>query len=329
VFRLIAGPDVPGPVVTVKLDDERLASLEQIYSPKKITPAELAFRDVGCGGSPQGRRMVGPDFGPSLSTCDGIFVVVRAFGNPSVPLSLSTVDPSKELESVELEFIVSDLERVEKRLNTVEADYRRGKKELEPELNLLTKLKDKLEKEEPLRDLDLSTDEEKETRGFGFLSMKPVTAIVNTDEDFSGDLRSSWREAGDVIQINAGLESELLDFDREERSQMREELGLTGDAGDKRLLEASEELLELATFFTGNPNELRSWLIHRGSSALEAAGKIHSDIQRGFIRAEVIAAGELIECGSLQEARSRGLLRAEGKDYVVEDGDVIQFRFNV
>jgi GTP-binding protein YchF len=329
LFKLTAGLEIPGHVVTVKLMDDRLSALQAVYSPKKITPAELAFRDVGSGGQPQGKRMVGPEFGSSLATCDGILVVVRAFGNPSVPYSLSSIDPEKEYESLELEFIISDLERVEKRLETVEQDFKRGKKELEPELSLLAKLKDKLEREEPLRELELSLEEEKVTRGFGFLSMKPSALIVNIDEQFSLDLEAAFETVDLVLPINAALEAELLEFPEPERAEMRNELGLPDTPGSERLLEVSRELLQLAAFYTGNPNELRSWLIRRGTSALEAAGKIHSDIQKGFIRAEVIGVGDLIACGSLPEARSRGLLRAEGKEYVVQDGDVIQFRFNV
>jgi GTP-binding protein YchF len=293
-------------------------------------PGGLSLRGAG----PSGAYLA------ALAQCDALVHVVRAFRDESVPHPEVSIDPERDIHEVNVELAFGDLAALERRHSKIEIEVRSarpGEREAgERELALLARLREGLENEVPLRAQELSPDERKTISGYQLLTLKPLLIAVNIDEadveragEIEAELAQRFGGPGvEVVTVCAKLERELAELSDEDAATFRADLGLKEGAVD-RLLQLSQKTLGLITFFTVGEPEGRAWSLRAGSSALEAAGKIHTDIARGFIRAEVIGWQELLDCGGYAEGRKRGLLRTEGKQYIVQDGDVLHVLFNV
>ena len=324
-----------------KVPDPILDRLQDIFSAKRKVAAEVTYVDVP--GAPEG---VGKTRGVSgenlnhLQTTDAILIVARAFEDPSVTHVDESVDGFRDVENMLLELTVADSEILERRLQRLEEGFKGARAPerdaLSREQALMGRLKADLEGLTPIRDHALSGDEARQLEGFQFLTAKPLIVALNVGEDQMSEvtlleerLSSSFGGPGVKTTALCGkLEMELAQMEPEEELEFRESLGV-GESGLERMLGVSYEALDNITFYTGNRNEVHAWPIARDMTALKAAGKVHSDFERGFIRSEVVAAGDLVACGSMAEARKRGLLRREGKGYEVCDGDVINILFSV
>jgi len=318
-----------------KVPDKRLDVLAAMYNPKKTTPATIRFSDIP--GIPDEHRGEASLTLPELRTADARMVVLRAFESDAVAHPKGSLNPLLDLAHIEEEFILSDQLVVEKRLERLRKDIqKRRDPELERERDLLERCLTVLEGEKPLRNETFDANQEKKLRGFTFLSLKPMLVVANVGEDdpssdvFVGPEWEEWtsRPGLAFTRVCATLEAELAELDGDDAAAFMEDLGLEDRALD-RIIGESYSLLGLISFFTVGEDECRAWSIREGTEALEAAGEIHSDIQRGFIRAEVVGGEELIETGSLSGCRQNATLRLEGKTYRVLDGEVVHFRFNV
>lgn len=312
--------------------DPRLDRLTAMFKPKKHTPATVRFVDVP-GVTKGGAQSLNL---PELRQMDGLAVVVRAFTSEAVPHPEGSIDPARDLELLETEMLLSDLSVVTNRLDRVVKDIQKKKSpELEAEKELLNRYKATLEKGDALRRFDPTPDELKLIRGFGLLTSKPMLVILNADEKDAGDLPGAiartrfdkWKGQPRVgfSAVSATIEQEIAAMSPEDQVEFLKGLGLPDRALD-RLLRAAYELLGLISFLTTGEDECRAWSIPRGTHAVKAAGVIHTDFERTFIRAEVVPFEKLMEAGSLAACRTHGSFRLEGKDYVVADGDVINFR---
>jgi GTP-binding protein YchF len=266
-----------------------------------------------------------------LGQMDAFIHVVRAFENPSVPFSGGTLNPARDLSVLDMEFLLHDLGAVERRQERVVEGLKKGAQDKEQglrEKELLARVKDGLEDERPLRDLPLTPEEVKLLRGYGLLSLKPVLVVLNTGDDGQApDLEYSHRKSA-RISLPGRLENEISELSAEDKILFMEEYGLK-ELIRNRVIRLSYDLLGLLSFFTVGEDEVRAWTIRQGATAVEAAGAIHTDLAKGFIRAEVIPFQELIELGGLNQAKNKGKLRLEGKDYVVKDGEVVHIRHNM
>jgi GTP-binding protein YchF len=323
-------------LATVKVPDERLIVLAEMYKPKKITFADVQYIDVaGISGERKGAGLP-PVFLNYIAQVDALLHVVRAFEDPSVPHPEGSVDPRRDIEAVDLELMFSDMAIIERRLQRIEPEIKKmtaKEKELRIlERDVLQRLQEGLEQDIPIRDQELSSDEEKLLRGFQFLSAKPLLIVMNVGEEQLGqDIAASItyeHQKTAVVQLAGKVEAEIAQLDEADAHLFLADLNI-GEPARDRVIRASYDLLGLISFLTAGPDEVRAWPIRRGTTALEAAGVIHSDIQRGFIRAEVVAYDDLVAAGSMAEAKKRGLVRMEGKTYIVQDGDVCHFLFNV
>jgi len=323
-------------LATVKVPDERLNVLAQMYKPKKTTFADVQYIDVaGLSGERKGGGLP-PAFLNYIAQVDALLHVVRAFTDSTVPHPADSVDVRRDIETVDLELMFSDMAIIERRLQRIEPEIKKmtGKdKELRIlERDALVRLQGGLEQDNPIRDQELSVEEEKLLRGFQFLSAKPLLVVVNVGEDqlaqdVAGSIAYNHQKAA-VVQLAGKVEAEIAQLDAEDAQLFLADLNIAEPARD-RVIEASYNLLGLIAFLTAGPDEVRAWPLKRETPAVEAAGAIHSDIQRGFIRAEVVAYNDLIAAGSMAEAKKRGTVRMEGKTYIVQDGDICNFLFNV
>lgn len=313
---------------TVKVPDPRLAALNALYCPRKYTPAEVTFADL----APAGAEPV--KFGELtglLGNADAFVAVIPCFGETDY--KGRPLDSAAELESLLLDLVVADLDKVERRLERIAQDRNRGQKVSDAELKLLERLRAELSADRPLRDLELRDDEEKLLRAYQFLSRKPLVVVANIGEarlnDGAPEPLRAWAEGRglEVLPFCAPLEAEIAQLDDAAQSDFLQDYGLAEPAR-ARLIQSAYRALRLISFFTVGEDEVRAWPIRAGTCARAAAGKIHSDIERGFIRAETVAHDRLLTAGSWAKCREQGALRLEGKDYVVQDGDVINFRFN-
>lgn len=312
--------------------DARLAKLRDLFSPKKYTPATVEYVDIP--GIRKGEGSESLDLG-NLRTVDALVHVVRAFHDPELPHAAGSIDPARDVLELELELILADHEVVQRRLERLAQSSKRGlKPEEERERALLADtILPALEGERPLREVDLAADDERRLRGFQLLSAKPLLVVWNVGE---GELRGAdperagWRPRpqSEAVVMSAPIEEEIAGLAADEQREFLAELGLSEPSVD-RMIRASYHLLGLLSFFTVGEDEVRAWTLRRGTRAREAAGVIHSDIERGFIRAEVVEWEELVRRGSLAACRTAGSLRLEGKEYEVADGEVIHFRFAV
>ena len=330
-------------VGVVKVPDERLTKLTALFKPKREVPADVTYADLPAPPPSAGRDRpsdIPPDQLARLRNADALLHVVRAFEDPQVPHEEGSVDPVRDLERLDLEFVLADLGVVEKRVEKLRTSGRHGsqaeREANEAELKVLERILPGLTDGTPIRDLSLEEDEAKLLRGFRFLTEKPVLVLLNVGEGDAGradelaaGIRERYRhEQTSVAALSARIEMEIGELDEEEAAVFREDLGIHGSGLD-RVIRASYELLGLISFFTAGPDETRAWTIPDGATAVDAAGAIHSDLARGFIRAEVVSWQDLLELGSMAEARRNGRLRSEGKTYRVRDGDVIEVLFNV
>jgi len=317
-----------------RVPDERLDKLSELYSPKKTTYASVDFVDVAAIGQEALKETA---FLASLRQVDALIHVLRAFEDESIP-HVGPIDPLRDIKNVEFDLMISDLTQVEKRLERLEKDLKKGRtNDLEREKDLLLRSKEALEKEQPLRELEMSADEKKLIKGFMFMSQKPILYVLNIGESttLGTDLEAaaSRFKLEEVAQRpNAGataicgkVEAELTEMEDDEAADFLSSYGLT-ESGLVRLIRKSYELQGLISFFTAGEDECRAWTVPLGSKAPQAAGAIHSDLEHHFIRAETIRWDALLEAGSEAAARSKGTLRLEGKEYIVQDGDVMHIR---
>lgn len=314
--------------------DDRLEKLAALYQPKKTVFATVEYADVGAIGQ---EALKEPSLLASLRNVDALIHVLRVFDDPSVPLA-APIDPKKEIQDVEFDLMLSDLTQIEKRMERLEKDLKKGRTpELEAEQALLLRAKPHLEAEQPLRAMEMTADEKKLIRGYMFLSQKPVLYVLNISESMTlgADLEAAVEKYGltsiaarpgtGATAICGKVEAELAEMPDEEAEEFLSSYGL-GESGLRRLIRKSYELLGLISFFTVGEDECRAWTIPVNSRAPQAAGAIHSDLEKHFIRAETIHWDTLLEAGSEAAARSKGTLRLEGKDYIVQDGDVMHIR---
>ena len=313
-------------VGVVSVPDERLDKLAEIYNPEKYTPAVVEFVDIAglVAGASKGEGL-GNKFLSNIRECDAIVHVVRCFDDSNVVHVNGSADPARDIETIDVELILSDLEIMEKRVERTKKLLRGGDKKLQAELG------------KSARTIEFTEDELEFTSDLQLISMKPVLYCANIAED---DIKNpdipyvhtveeiAKNEGSGVVVISAKIEEELGQLDPEDRQVFLDDLGIES-AGLDKMIQASYKLLGLISFLTAGPKEVRAWTIKNGTKAPQAAGKIHSDFERGFIRAEVVAYDDLMACGSYNAAKEKGLVRSEGKEYVMHDGDVVVFRFNV
>lgn len=337
LFQALAGGgELPesqkGPALaTIKVPDERLDYLTGIYNPRKTVHAEVCFVDLGVPRSAEKSGAKGWDAETlaQLRSLDGMVGLVRAFENPQVPQPPEGLNPFREARGLEVELQLADLIVAEKRLERLKKENAKGL-----EVGTVAKVFDLLNQERPLRVGDWNAEEMKALGGYQFLSLKPLLLVVNVSEGgYAGPGLAELKEWAPsqgliLLELCCQLEKELAGLSPAEQKDFLQEWGLQELAWDK-LIQSSYRMLDLISFLTVGEDEVRAWPIPRGIPAVQAAGKIHSDIERGFIRAEVINYQELRALGSMAEAKKRGALRLEGKEYLVQDGDIINFRFHV
>ena len=319
-------------VGVAQVPDARLVKLRDLFTPKKFTPATVEYVDIP--GIRKGEGAESLDLG-KLRDVDALVHVVRAFDDPELPHASGSVDPARDLLELELELILNDHEVVERRIDRLAQSAKRGlKPEEEREKALLADVVlPALEAERPMRDVELSPDDARRLRGFQLLSAKPMLVVLNVGEGAlagADPAQAGWtpRAKTAAVVVSAPIEQEIAGLAADEQREFLAELGLDEPSVD-RIIRKSYELLGLLSFFTVGEDEVRAWTVRRGTHAREAAGTIHSDIERGFIRAEVVEWDELLKQGSIAACRNAGSLRLEGKEYEVKDGEVIHFRFAI
>ena len=320
-------------VGVARVPEPRLEQLAKLYNPKKITYATVDYVDVG--GLVKDRAKDSAVLAP-LRDVDALAQVLRVFEDPSVPHSAGSIDPLRDAEMLDLELMLSDLDQITRCIERVEKDLKKKKEPaLEHELVLLNRAKAAIEAEKPLRELELSPEEHKMIHGYKFLSQRPMLYVLNLGDNEVAELDSAVerhklsklasRPNTAVVSVCGRIEAELAELEPAEAAEMLAAYGLKSSGLD-RLIHATYGLLGLTSFFTAGEPEVRAWTIKRGTNAQKAAGAIHSDIERGFIRAEVVRWDDLLAAGSVAAARERGQVRLEGKEYIVQEGDVILFR---
>lgn len=323
----------------VEVPDHRLNKLTELVKPKKTVPTAFEFTDIAgiVKGASKGEGL-GNQFLSHIRQVDAICQVVRCFEDENITHVSGKVDPIEDIEVINLELILADLETVNKRLQRVEKLARQKDKEAVAEQTVLEKIKEGLEEEIPARALEYSEDQWKIVKGLHLLTSKPTLYVANVSEEEVADPEGNTyvqqvkeyaaKENAEVIVICAKIEEEISELDQEEKEMFLEDLGIT-ESGLDKLIKASYNLLGLATYFTAGEQEVRAWTFRKGIKAPQAAGIIHTDFERGFIRAETVSYGDLVEAGAMAQAREKGKVRLEGKEYIVQDRDVIHFRFNV
>jgi GTP-binding protein YchF len=318
-------------VGVAKVPEPRLVELAKLYNPKKITYATVQYVDMAGVQKERMRESLA-----SLRDVDAIAHVIRVFDDPSVPHAEGSIDPLRDATNLDLELILSDHEQVSKRLERVEKDLKKKRDPaLEHEKGVLEKCKAHLESEKPLRELELTPEERKPISGFLFLSQRPMLYVLNLGDDEAAEMDSAvekhklaalqGRPNTAVVAVCGRLEAELAEMDEKEAAELLASYGLK-EPGLNRLIDATYDLMGLFSFFTAGEPEVRAWTIRKGSTAVKAAGEIHSDIEKGFIRAEVVQCKDLLAAGSIAAAKEKAQVRLEGKEYIVQDGDVILFR---
>jgi GTP-binding protein YchF len=342
VYNMLTDSDLPvGPsgtatrfevhTATVDVPDSRLDRLSDLMNPRKKTYTKIVYMDVaGFQGEAQAIELPG-QVANQLEQVDGFLHIVRAFDEPSAPHPMGSIDPKRDIAALETEFILHDMLMVERRLERLAEDRQKGGRDravVDREIALFERISGVLEAGDPLREHEIRPEEMDMLSGYGLFSVKPVLIVINQAEGQDGFEIETRSERMHMMTLYGKLEMEIAQLTPEEAQEFLDEYGLQ-ESGRSGIVRASFDLLDLLSFFTVNESEARAWTLERGSSALEAAASIHSDMARGFIRAEVIGWNALVELGGLAPARAEGKLRLEGKEYIVEDGDVIYIRFNV
>ncbi len=328
-------------VGVASVPDARLDRLAELYAPRKRVPATVSYVDIPPPATPSGRtRGISGQYLNDLQRVDSLLIAVRAFKDDAVLHVDGSVDPFRDVENMMLEILFSDLELLERRLQRLDENSKGAKAAerdaIEKERDLLGRIKEHLEGETPIRDQQFTPDQAQRIRGFQFLTAKPIIVLLNIDEDDLDEARSLEERLTDAVQgpsvraasLCGKLEMDLSQMDAEEEAEFREAVG-AGESGMNRIIRLSYEVIGLITFLTIGDDEVRAWELQKGTMASRAAGKIHTDFEQGFIRAEVVPFGELVACGGFAEARKRGELRQEGKEYIVQDGDVMHILFNL
>lgn len=325
-------------VGVVAVPDARLKVLEEMYNAKKVTPAVVEFVDIAglVKGASQGEGL-GNKFLSHIRECDAIVHVVRCYENTNIIHVDGNINSVRDVQTINLELILSDLESVQKRLDKSTKLYKGGDKSLFEEVQLLEKIKNQLENEKPARTLELTDDEKALMKGFFLLTSKPVIYVANIkeselnepDNQNVANLKElAKQENAEVITICAKIEEDLNSLDEDEKQLFMQDLNLT-ESGLEKLIKASYALLGLISYLTAGEKEVRAWTIKKGTKAPQAAGVIHTDFERGFIKADIVSYEDLVACGNFVKAREAGKVRSEGKDYEMKDGDVVLFKFNV
>ncbi|WP_405098113.1 redox-regulated ATPase YchF [Oceanobacillus sp. FSL H7-0719] len=326
-------------VGVVEVPDERLNKLTELVKPKKTVPTAFEFTDIAgiVKGASKGEGL-GNQFLSHIRQVDAICQVVRCFIDENITHVSGKVDPIDDIEIINLELILADLETVEKRFQRVEKLARQKDKDSLAEYEVLSKLKDALENDKPARAVEFNEEQDKIVKGLHLLTNKSMLYVANVSEDEVADPDSNENvqkvreyaadENAEVIVVCAKIEEEIAELEPDEKEMFLEDLGIT-ESGLDKLIKASYTLLGLATYFTAGEQEVRAWTFRKGIKAPQAAGIIHTDFERGFIRAETVSYEDLLDAGTMAAARERGKVRLEGKEYIVQDGDVIHFRFNV
>ena len=325
-------------VGVVAVPDYRLDKLTEMYNPKKTTPAVVEFVDIAglVKGASKGEGL-GNKFLANIRECAAIVHVVRCFDDENVIHVEGSTDPLRDIGIIDIELIMADVEMVERRIDKAQKAAKADKKFLH-EAEVFTALRDWLNDGNSARSFECDEEDKEIIATSELLSLKPIIYAANLDEDGFADYQNvayynqvadlAAKEGAQVIPVCAKLESEIAELEGEEKAMFLEELGIS-ESGLDRLIKASYALLGLISFLTSGEDECRAWTITRGTKAPQAAGKIHTDFERGFIRAEVVAYDDLMACGSMVAAKEKGLVRSEGKEYVMKDGDIVLFRFNV
>lgn len=323
----------------VEVPDERLINLTEVVKPKKTIPTAFEFTDIAgiVKGANKGEGL-GNQFLSHIRQVDAICQVVRCFEDENITHVSGTIDPLDDIETINLELLLADLETVNRRYERAEKLARQKDKDAVQEFNVMQKLKNGLEEEIPARAIELSEDEVLIAKQLHLLTAKPILYVANVGEDEITDVEDNKyvqavndfanKEQAEVIVVSAKIEEEIAELDQEEKEMFLEELGIE-ESGLDQLIRASYDLLGFGTYFTAGEQEVRAWTFRKGMKAPEAAGIIHTDFERGFIRAETVSYDDLMNGGTMAQARENGKVRLEGKEYIVKDGDVIHFRFNV
>ncbi|WP_282938729.1 redox-regulated ATPase YchF [Paenibacillus sp. RC67] len=326
-------------VGVVEVPDERLVKLTEMVVPKSVVPTAFEFVDIAglVKGASRGEGL-GNKFLAHIREVDAIVHVVRCFQDENITHVSGTVNPISDIETINLELILADVESVEKRIERSRKNMKGGDKKYAAEVECLERVKEALYNDKPARSVELTDDEKLLIRDLHLLTMKPMLYAANVSEEevanaednpFVQKVREfAALEGAEVVPISAKVESEIAELEGEDKEMFLEELGLQ-ESGLNRLIKAAYKLLGLYTYFTAGVQEVRAWTIRKGMKAPQAAGVIHTDFERGFIRAEVVGYDDLVNAGSMNAAKEKGQLRLEGKEYVVQDGDVMHFRFNV
>ena len=341
VFNALTRGNQPTGAITGKIEvhtavvdvpDTRVDTLSSMFNPKKTIYAKVTYADIaGLDGS-AGQSGISGTLLNQLTQMSGFLQVVRCFEDENVPHQAGSINPQRDIETMESEFIINDLIMVERKQERLQDEYRKGggrdKTVIKREIDLFERLHEALNEEKPLRDLGLTEEEEKDLSGYGFLSQKPMLLILNVSEGQAAPQVVYNHAQSAIISLQGKLEMDIAQLPDEDAAMFMEEYGISEPTLNK-MIQASYNLLGLMSFFTVGEDEVRAWTVQKGATAPIAAGVIHTDLQKGFIRAEVINNVELIELGSMAEAKNKGKYRLEGKDYLVKDGDILNIRFNV
>lgn len=324
-------------VGVVPVPDERLNVLARMYAPEKLTPTTIEFVDIAglVRGAYKGEGL-GNKFLSHIREVDAIVHVVRCFEDENIVHVDGSVDPARDMETINLELIFADLETIERRADRARKNGKGGDKQFLAEAALCDRIRAHLELGKPVRTMELSDDEHAAVKAMFLLTTKPVIYVANISEDGIGRenplvdrlYAAAKAEGAEALTICAKVEEEIAELSPEEKQAFIEELGI-GESGLDKLVKACYKLLGLISYLTAGPKEVRAWTIERGTKAPQAAGKIHTDFERGFIRAEIVSYDTLMENGTMLACKEKGLIRSEGKEYVMQDGDIVVFRFNV
>jgi GTP-binding protein YchF len=314
----------------VDVPDGRVDRLSELFKPKKTIYAKVTYADIaGLEGS---QSAISGQLLNLLTQMEGLLHVVRCFDDVNVSHPAGSVNPLRDIATMDAELLLNDMIAVERKLERLADERKKGggreRSVIDRELILFERFKETLSKEIPLREIDLTAEEEKTLAGFGFLTRKPLLVLINLHEGQEMPPVEYPHTHSNLVALQGKLEMEIAQLPPEDVDVFMSEYGIA-ELGLARVIRLSYDLLGLISFFTVGPDEVRAWTIHRGSSAYEAAGEIHTDLQKGFIRAEVIPFDELLSLGGLNEAKAKGRLRLEGKEYVVHDGEIVHIRFNV
>jgi GTP-binding protein YchF len=326
-------------VGVVAVPDERLPVLEKMNKAQRIVPATVEFVDIAglVRGASKGEGL-GNQFLANIRETDAVIQVVRCFEDENIVHVEGSVDPVRDIETIQIELALADLASIEKRKDKATRSAKSGDKEAKRELEIIEKIQPVLEEGRPARSADLTDEEREIVRRWFLLTTKPTIYAANVDEATLADpssnphvqsvMQHAESEKADVVPICAKLEAELVALDEAERAEYLKDLGLESSGVDK-MIKAAYHMLGLMSYLTAGEKEVRAWTIPAGTKAPQAAGEIHTDIERGFIRAEIVSYDDLVACGSMNAAKEKGLVRLEGKEYVMQEGDVVNFRFNV